>query len=132
MSSETQLNNLSFYVNGSQYAYEADSLSWKDGFGEYLIRNAVVGGGQTMQIFSEDIKTKFGMVKVSIPTTVNNTAAARDWKTKLNKNTIEILGTIDGQPFSRIFTDGALLSDPEPQAATEGSIELEFSTTPSQ
>ena len=128
----TQLNNLSFYVNGEQYAYEADSLSWKDGFGEYNVRNAVVGGGQTLQIFSEDIKTKFGKVMVTFPTTVGSVAAVRNFKTLLNTNVVEIIGTIDGEDFSRIFTQASLMSDPEPKAATEGTIELEFNTNPAQ
>ena len=57
-----QLNNLALFINGEQFAYEADSLKWRDGLGQFSVRNAVVGGQQTIQIFSEDIKTKFGKV----------------------------------------------------------------------
>ena len=132
MSGDTQLNNLAFYVNGQQVPYEADSLSWKDGKGVYNVRNAVVGGQQTQQIFSEDIKTKFGDVKVSLPTTITNVALVRSWKDNLNRNTVELIGTIDGENISRIFTQASIGEDPENSAATEGSIELEWKSNPAQ
>ena len=64
-----QLNNVAILVNNDIIAYEANTLSYADGFGEFVIRNAVVGGGQTEQVFSEDLATKFGMVKFSLPST---------------------------------------------------------------
>ncbi len=64
-----QMNDITVQVNDEPVAYTADSLSWKDGFGEYATRNAVIGGGQTEKIFSKDLATKFGMVKFSTPTT---------------------------------------------------------------
>ena len=132
MAGQTQLNNLAFYVNGEQIAYEPDSLSWKDGFGVYNVRNAVVGGEQTQQIFSEDIKTKFGNLMVSLPTTTTNAALVRSWKSNLNDNTLEIIGTIDGETISRIFTDASIGDEPEYKAATEGSIDLDWKSNPAQ
>ena len=128
----TQLNNLAFYVNGEQFAYEADSLKWSDGKGTFSIRNAVVGGQQTIQIFSEDIKTKYGRLMVDLPTTVTNVKAVRAWKNNLNKNTLEIIGNIDGEDLSRIFTLAAIQDDPEFEAATEGKISLEWRSNPVQ
>ena len=40
----TQLNDIVILINNQQIAYTGDSLSWKDGFGDSSIRNAVVGG----------------------------------------------------------------------------------------
>lgn len=128
----TQLNNLAFFVNGDQIPYEADSLEFQDGFGQYNVRNVVVGGQETQQVFSEDIKTKFGMLKVSIPTTVLNVQNARDWKVNLNNNVLEVNGMVDGQPFSRIFTQASIENDPPIKLATEGSIELEFKSNKAQ
>ncbi len=128
----TQLNNLAFFVNGDQTAYEADSLEFTGGKGEFNIRNAVVGGGQTEQIFSEDIKTKYSVVKVSLPTTIANVAKTKTWKNNLNGNVIEIIGNIAGEAFSEIFTQAAITNDPTNKLATEGSIEIEWRTNPSQ
>ena len=45
-----QLNNVAILVNNDIVAYEANTLSYDDGFGEYNVRNAVIGGGQTEQV----------------------------------------------------------------------------------
>lgn len=127
----TQLNDIVLLVNNVQVAYTADSLSWKDGFGDYSIRNAVVGGGQTEQIFSKDLSTKFGMVKFSMPTTEENEANKRAWKANDNNNVVELIGP-PGSNFTKIFTLGAILEDPESNAATDGNIEIEFQTNPAQ
>jgi len=132
MSGETQINNLAFYVNGEQVAYEPDSLTWKDGLGVSNVRNVVVGGGVTQQIFSEDIKTKFGTVMVALPTTVTNIKNTRAWKVNKNQNTLEIMGTIDGVTLSRIFTNASIGDEPENKTATEGTIDLEWKSNPAQ
>ena len=127
----TQLNDVIILVNDVQVAYTADSLSWKDGFGTYSVRNAVVGGGQTEQVFSKDLSSKFGMVKFSMPTTEENEALKRAWKANSNNNVIELVGA-SGSKFTKVFTQGAILDDPESNAATDGNIEVEFNTNPAQ
>lgn len=127
----TQLNDIIILVNNEQIAYTADSLSWKDGFGEYSVRNAVVGGGQTEQVFSQDLSTKTGMVKFSMPTTVENEALKRVWKAGLNNNVVELIGP-NGTNFSKVFASATLINDPESNAATDGNIEIEFTTAPAQ
>jgi len=72
-----QLNNVAVLVNNDIIAYEANTLSYDDGFGEYNVRNAVIGGGQTEQVFSEDLATKFSMVKFSMPSTEDSAALVR-------------------------------------------------------
>lgn len=127
----TQLNDIVILVNNVQVAYTADSLSWKDGFGEYSVRNAVVGGGQTEQVFSKDLSTKFGMVKFSMPTIEENETNKRAWKSNDNNNVVELIGP-PGSNFTKIFTQASILEDPESNAATDGMIEIEFRTNPAQ
>lgn len=127
----TQLNDITILVNNQQIAYTADSLSWKDGLGDYSTRNAVVGGGQTEQVFSKDLSSKNGMVKFSLPTTVENEANKRAWKLNDNNNVIELIGP-NGTNFSKIFTQAAIMDDPESSASTDGNIELEFKSNPAQ
>lgn len=125
----SQLNDIVILVNDEQIAYTADSLKWKDGFGEYSIRNAVAGGGQTEQIFSKDLSTKFGMVGFSMPSTEENEALKRAWKLNDNNNVVELVGA-SGSNFAKIFTQAAIIGDPETSAATDGNIEIEFNTQP--
>ncbi len=127
----SQLNDIVIMINNTQIAYTADSLSWKDGFGDYNVRNAVVGGGQTEQIFSKDLASKFGMVKFSMPSTVENDKLKREWKVNNNENVVELIGS-DGQNFTKVFTAAAILEDPETNAATDGNIEIEFQSNPAQ
>ncbi len=127
----TQLNDIVILVNNQQIGYAPDSLSWKDGFGDYAIRNAVVGGGQTEQIFSKDLGSKFGMVKFALPTTVENESLKRAWKSNDNNNVVELIGPTSGK-FAKIFTQAAILEDPESNAATDGNIEIEFQANPAQ
>lgn len=126
-----QLNDITILVNNQQIAYTADSLAWKDGFGESQIRNAQTGGGQTEQVYSEDLASKVGMVKFSIPTTEENEANKRAWKSNKNNNVVELIGPA-GSNFSKIFTQAAILDDPESNAATDGNIEIDFRSNPAQ
>lgn len=127
----TQLNDIIILVNNVQVSYTADSLSWKDGFGEYSVRNAVVGGGQTEQVFAKDLSTKFGMVKFTMPSIQDNEDNKRAWKTNDNNNVVELIGPT-GSSFTKIFTQAAILEDPETNAATDGNIEVEFLANPAQ
>ena len=126
-----QMNDITLMVNNVAVAYTADSLSWKDGFGNYSVRNAIVGGGQTEQVFSKDLATKVGMVKFSMPTTAENDSLKRQWKANNNNNVVELVGP-RGSGFTKIFTQASILDDPEASAATDGNIEVEFNSNPAQ
>jgi len=127
----TQMNDITILVNNVPVAYTADSLSWKDGFGNYSVRNAVVGGGQTERIFSKDLSSKFGMVKFTMPTTAENEGLKRKWKANDDNNTVELVGPA-GSNFTRVFTQSSILEDPESSAATDGNIDIEFNSNPAQ
>ena len=124
-----QLNDIIILVNDVQVAYTADSLNWKDGFGTYSVRNAVLGGGQTEQVFSQDLASKIGMVGFSMPSTIENEANKRAWKVNKNNNVVELIGP-SGSNFTKVFTQASILDDPKTDAATDGQIELEFNTNP--
>ncbi len=126
-----QMNDITILVNNDPVAYTADSLTWKEGFGDYAIRNAIVGGGQTEQIFSKDLASKMGNVKFDMPTIAENVALARAWKANDNNNVVELIGPLDSG-FTKIFTLAAILEDPESSAATDGNITIDFSSNPAQ
>ena len=127
-----QLNNVAILVNNDIIAYEGNTLSYADGFGEYSVRNAVIGGGQTEQVFSEDLTTKFGMVKFSLPSTEDSAKLIREWKNNKNNNVIELQSSTGGAQFTRIFTQGSSQGDPEVNLSTDGSVEVEFRSNPAQ
>ena len=126
-----QLNNVAIFVNNDVVAYEANTLSYDDGFGEYSVRNAVVGGGQTEQVFSEDLATRFSMVKFSLPSTDDSAKLVREWKNNRNDNVVEIMSATGGN-FTRIFTQASIQGNPEITLSTDGSVEIEFRSNPAQ
>lgn len=132
MATIPQLNNVSVLVNNDIIAYEANTLSYDDGFGEYSVRNAVIGGGQTEQIFSEDLATKFSMVKFSLPSTEDSASLVREWKNNLNNNVVELQSSTGGAQFTRIFTQASIQSNPEINLSTDGTVEIEFRANPAQ
>lgn len=124
-----QLNNVAIFVNNEIVAYEANTLSYNDGLGEYSVRNAVVGGGQTEQVFSEDLSTKFAMVKFSLPSTEDSAKLVRKWKTNRNNNVVELMSATGGN-FTRVFTQSSIQGNPEVNLSTDGSVEIEFMSNP--
>ena len=127
-----QLNNVAVLVNNDIIAYEANTLSYDDGFGEFSVRNAVIGGGQTEQVFSEDLATKFSMVKFSMPSTEDAAKLVREWKVNQNNNVVELQSSTGGAQFTRIFTQSSIQGNPEVNLATDGSVEIEFRSNPAQ
>lgn len=127
-----QLNNVAVLVNNDIVAYEANTLSYNDGFGEFSVRNAVIGGGQTEQIFSEDLATKFSMVKFSLPSTEDSAILIRQWKSNQNNNVVELQSSTGGAEFTRIFTQASIKDNPEVNLSTDGTIEIEFNSNPAQ
>lgn len=124
-----QLNDITLIVNNEVVPYIADSLSWQDGLGEATVRNAVVGGGQTVSVYSKALETKVGMIKFSMPTTAQSEAWKRQWKLLEDQNVVELIGT---QGFSKVFTNAAILNDPESSSANEGNIEIEMKSDPAR
>lgn len=126
-----QLNNIAVLVNNDIIAYEANTLSYDDGFPEANVRNAVVGGGQTEQIFSEDLATQFGMVKFSLPSTAGNAKLVREWKNNKNNNVVELMSATGGD-FTRNFTQASVQGKPEVNLSTDGNVEILFHSNPAQ
>ena len=124
-----QLNNVAIFVNNDVIAYEANTLSYDDGFAEYNVRNAVVGGSEGEQIFSEDLATKFSMCKFSLPSTEENVALIREWKNNRNNNVVELMSATGGN-FTRVFTQASIQGNPEVNLSTDGTIEVEFKANP--
>jgi hypothetical protein len=110
---------------------EPNSVVFTEGFGEQQIRAGSVGGGAVEQIFSDDVSTKFSTVKWDMPSIIDNIDLARQWKSKLNTNLVQIFGTTpDGKTLSRSFTQAALLGDYEVALGSDTSISTEWKSNP--
>lgn len=130
MAGKKQINDITLRANNDVVGYEANTLKIKNGKGEYQIRNVVIGGGESEQIFSIDISTKFGELKFSLPCTDDSVALVDGWKDNLNDNVFELIGT--NVSYNKNITQAAVMNDPEFDFSTEGVVEVEVKGNPAQ
>lgn len=117
-------------VNNDPVAVVPNSVMFTEGLGEQSIRAASAGGGQTEQIFSNNIESNFSTVKFSMPATIENIAKAREWKSNRNQNVVQITGRTPEGRVSRSFTQAAILNDYEVGLGTETNVDMEFKSNP--
>ena len=125
-----QLSNAAVIVNNVPVAIIPNTLAFTEGLGEQNIRAASSGGGQTEQVFSENIEMRYSTVKFELPGTIENIALARGWKVNKNQNLIQISGRTSDGTLSRTFSQAALLTDYEVPLSSDGNITLEFRSNP--
>ena len=126
----TQLADALVTVNNVPVAIMPNSLVFTEGLGEQVIRAASAGGGQVEQIYSNNIESNFSMVNFAIPATVDNIAAARQWKTNKNQNVVTVQGQTPEGTVTRTFTQAAILNDYEVALGSETDIPVEFKANP--
>ena len=124
-----QLNDVIVLINNEQLAYTADSLSFSLGKGEASVRSATAGGGQVDVIYSQDLSTRVGMVKLSLPSTESNIAFVKTVKSNRNANVVELIGPT-GSKFTATFSGMALINEPEFNLSSDGNIELDIQGNP--
>jgi len=121
-----QLSDAALLVNDEAIGIIPNSLVFTEGLGEQKIRAVSIGGGATEQVFANDLETNYAMVKFDMPTTPENVALARSWKTNGNGNVAQIAGeTAEGQ-LTRTITQAALTADYEIPIGTEANISIEM------
>ena len=126
----TQLADALVTVNNVPVAIMPNSLVYTEGLGEQIIRAASAGGGQVEQIYSNNIESNFSMVNFAIPATVDNIAAAREWKANRNQNVVTVQGQTPEGSVTRTFTQAAILNDYEVALGSETDIPVEFKANP--
>lgn len=125
-----QLTDATVLANNEAVAIIANSLKYTEGLGEQMIRAASIGGGKVEQIFSNDVETSFSSLMFEIPTTPENVALARSWKTNQNRNAFQIAGSTPEGDVTRTFTQAAVLNDYEVGIGSETSIPIEIKSNP--
>ena len=117
-------------VNNDPVAIIPNTVMFTEGLGEQSIRAASAGGGQTEQIYSNNIESNFSKVVFEMPATIENIAKAREWKAARNTNVVQITGRTPEGRLSRSFTQAAILNDYEVPLGTETNISIEFKSNP--
>ena len=121
-----QLSDATVLVNDEVIAIMPNSLKYTEGFGEQAVRAASTGDGSVEQIYSRNVETNLSKAMFDIPTTPENVALAREWKSNGNKNVVQIAGATDEGELTRTFTQAAMTNDAEVEISSEGIVPIEF------
>ena len=121
-----QVTDAAAIVNSEAVAIVPNSLEFDEGLGEQVVRAMSTGEGKTEQVWANNLETNIGMVKFSIPSTIENIALAKTWKTNKNRNVVQIAGSTDDGDLARTFTQAALTANYKVPIGTEADIEIEF------
>ena len=122
-----QLSNVSVLVNDQVIPIVANSLKFSEGKGEQTVRVASLGGDAVEQVYAQDLESAFGKVMFEMHTTIDNVNSQRQWQSNQNRNVVALAAGTDDGNFNRVYTQCAMVNDPEIEIGNEGMISVEFS-----
>ncbi len=121
-----QVSDAAVIANDEVVMIVPNTLVYTEGFGEYKVRGMSIGGGKTEQVFSEDLESAMSKINFELPTTIENIKLARQWKALKNQNVFQIAGSTPDGNVTKVFTQAAVVNDPEIGIGTETSIPIEI------
>lgn len=102
------------------------TVVWDEGLGEQIIRTVSVGGGETEDVFANDLSTNFATLKFNLPATIPNIDLLLAMKQNRNRNVFQVLGETEDGKLSRTFQRAALIGKYDIPVGTETDIEVEI------
>ncbi len=121
-----QITDVTFTVNNENISTVPNTMEFDEGLGEQAVRAMSTGEGSVELVYANNLESNIGMVKVSIPSTVENIRLAKSWKVNRNRNVVVIAGSTDDGDLTRTFIQAALTSNYKVPIGTEADIEIEF------
>lgn len=112
--------------NGQTISIVPNSLTYKLGTGNKVIRAVSAGGGSVTAVVTEDVESKLGMIKFSVPNTKDGALIARESGDAGEANEFQI----SDEELQVSFTGMALQTEPERPLSQDGAFELEFMGPP--
>lgn len=113
-------------VNDQPIAYIPESLSFKFGDGNKIVKALCAGGNSIETVISEDATTKKSMVKFKVADTGEYVTLTRGWSTNINGNTIRLS---QGE-ITVSFRQMVVTNEPEFMTGSNGEVDLEFEGMP--
>ena len=114
--------NPSVVINNAPTNIVPNTLVFTEGFGEQNVRTQSSGGGSVETVFSNNVETNMSKVNFSLFPTTENIELAREWKSNLDENAIQITS----DEFNRSVNGAALINDFEVNLGSDTTIDLEF------
>lgn len=122
----TAIANVYIYINNLPRVYVPNSLSFKDGRGESIVRTQALGGGASEIVVSDNVETHYGMVKFQMRSDVDNIENALIWRDNKTRGGNVIVLVDRFSDFNLTFKTANIINDVEYEIAAEGNFELEF------
>lgn len=122
MVSTRALSNPQIVINNQVVQYVPNSVSFKEGKGEYKLRPHTSGGQQVSNVLTQDLSTRKSMLKLKFLPTTENIEYASQWKGNLNRNSI----LITEEDFTRTINNAAITNDYEVAIGADAEFELSF------
>ena len=120
------ISNPTVKWNGNTISIVANSLSYKLGDGDKVIRAISAGGNAITPVVTENVETKLSMIKFSVPNTSEGLRLSREMAQAGEANEFQIVDEEAQVSFSTM----ALMTEPERPLTQDGEIELEFMGPP--
>lgn len=120
------ISNPIIKLNGTTISIVSNSLSYKLGTGDKVIRAISAGGNSITPVITDNVETKLSMLKFSVPNTADGLKISRQVADNGENNEIEIAD----DDLQVAFTNMALMTEPERPLTQDGVIELEFQGPP--
>ena len=114
-------------VNNEPWVIVPNTVAYTEGKGEQNVRAGSVGGGQVVQVVTENVESNFSMLKFEIYPDPDYIALARQVKSNRNQNVITVTGTnAEGKTLRRTFNQAIITNDYEVALGSDTTIPLEF------
>ncbi len=113
-------------LNGETISIVPNSLAYKLGTGDKVIRAVSSGGGAITPVTTDNVETKLGMIKFAVPNTADGALIARTVADNGEANEFQI----SDEDLQVSFTNMSLMTEPERPLSQDGAFELEFQGPP--
>lgn len=120
------LSNPTIKVNDVTIGIIPNSLSFKTGSGDKVVKAQSAGGGSIDIIVTENAETKISMVKFKLYNTKKNLDYVNAWS-NLYSSTIKLSQT---GGLTENFRDMVITTEPERSLGADGELEVEWMGAP--
>ena len=130
MADQIILTDASVEVEDEAWPIIGNSVTYTEGLGDKTLI-ALTQGGKPVMCVSQDVTTRKSMIKFEVPSSIEMMDKTRDTQVKGFGLVIRISGTdAAGNRLGRTFRSAVHTNDPEKAIKNDGTIALEFASSP--
>ena len=120
-------SNLGVTINGELTPVVPNSVEYNNGYSEISVKSASIGGGAATSVHSENVESKYSVLKFKVYPQDVIIALFPAWKAAIAANTCSGVDKT-GAPFTMV--GGSFVNNPNIPPTPDGEIEIEFRGDP--